>query len=322
MDKANFLPASKTWRDVVAGVASEYPEIDFEQRYVDTTSFEVMRAPHRFDVVLTENLFGDILSDQLAALVGSMSLLGAASLGTRGHIFRPVQDSDPEIAGRGIANPAGAILAVALMLEHVLERPDLARVVEAAVADSSARGQDTRRPRTRHDRGVHARRCSATSPGCAGRMSPRRSPPALRNGACSAPQTISAKSTPSQSDETLRTVDVLSSGEVKWIRCFRDIEYGARVLLKRPLITLIAGLSLALGIGANTTIFSLVNALFLQGLPVQDSERLVSIHTTGEKVPGLSGLSHLNWKDYREQSDAFEQIAAYDWTAISVSIDG
>jgi 3-isopropylmalate dehydrogenase len=134
VDKSNYLPASKTWRDVVAGVASEYPEVDFEQRYVDTTSFEVMRAPHRFDVMLTENLFGDILSDQLAALVGSMSLLGAASLGTRGHIFRPVQDSDPAIAGRGIANPAGAILAVALMLEHALERPDLARAVEAAVA--------------------------------------------------------------------------------------------------------------------------------------------------------------------------------------------
>jgi len=134
IDKANFLPASKTWREVVAEVAQEYPKVEFEQRYVDTTSFEILRAPHRYDVILTENLFGDILSDQLAALVGSLSLLGGASLGVRGHVFRPIQDSEPDVAGRGIANPAGAILALALMLEHSLERADLARALEAAVA--------------------------------------------------------------------------------------------------------------------------------------------------------------------------------------------
>ena len=134
VDKANTLEASRRWRGLVAEVAREHPGVEFEQRFVDTTCFEILRAPHRFDVVLTENLFGDVLSDQLAALVGSMSLLPAASLGRDTSLFRPLHGSASDLAGRGIANPAGAILCVALLLEHALERPDLARAVESAVA--------------------------------------------------------------------------------------------------------------------------------------------------------------------------------------------
>ena len=101
----------------------------------------------------------------------------------------------------------------------------------------------------------------------------------------------------------------------------KDLRFAMRMLFKRPLITAVATLSLGLGIGANTTIFSLVNALFLQTLPVPNQDRLVSIHTTDKKNPGLSPLSHLNWKDFRDQNDLFEEFASYDWTGVSVTVD-
>ena len=101
----------------------------------------------------------------------------------------------------------------------------------------------------------------------------------------------------------------------------KDLRFAMRMLIKRPLITAVATLSLGLGIGANTTIFSLVNALFLQTLPVPNPELLVSIHTTDKKNPGLSPLSHLNWKDLRDQNDVFEEFASYDWTGVSVTVD-
>jgi 3-isopropylmalate dehydrogenase len=134
VDKANVLETSRLWRSVVAEVAREYADVELENRYVDAFSFEVLQAPQRFDVVLTENLFGDILSDELAALVGSIGLLPSASLGDGPPLFEPVHGSAPQLTGLGVANPTGAILSVALLLEHALERPDLARAVEAAVA--------------------------------------------------------------------------------------------------------------------------------------------------------------------------------------------
>jgi predicted permease len=101
-----------------------------------------------------------------------------------------------------------------------------------------------------------------------------------------------------------------------------DVRFALRMLGRRPLVTAVAVASLALGIGANTTIFSIVNALFLESLPVADQERLVSVHTTDRRNPGLSPLSHLNWKDLREEAGVFEALAGYDWTAVSVSFDG
>jgi 3-isopropylmalate dehydrogenase len=136
VDKANVLEASRLWRAVVTQVAADYPDVELEHRYVDAMSFEMLQAPHRFDVVLTDNLFGDILSDEAAAVTGSIGVLPSASLGERTPLFEPVHGSAPELVGRGTANPTGAILSIAMLLEHALKRPDEARAVEAAVAEA------------------------------------------------------------------------------------------------------------------------------------------------------------------------------------------
>jgi 3-isopropylmalate dehydrogenase len=143
VDKANVLETSRLWRTVVTEVAREYPDVELEHRYVDAFSFELLAAPRRFDVIVAENLFGDILSDEAAALVGSIGLLPSASLGSGPSLYEPVHGPLPTLVGRGIANPTGAILAVAMLLEHSLGRADLARAVEAAV---KATLRDTRTP--------------------------------------------------------------------------------------------------------------------------------------------------------------------------------
>ncbi|HEX9203975.1 MAG TPA: 3-isopropylmalate dehydrogenase [Vicinamibacteria bacterium] len=133
VDKSNVLEASVLWRRVVTEVAREYPQVTLEHRYVDAAAFEVLRSPQHFDVILTENLFGDILSDELAAVAGSIGVLPSASLGPGPGLYEPVHGAAPDIAGRGIANPTGALLSVALMLDHAFSRPDMARAVEGAV---------------------------------------------------------------------------------------------------------------------------------------------------------------------------------------------
>jgi 3-isopropylmalate dehydrogenase len=134
VDKANVLETSRLWRRVVTAVAQGYPDVALEHRYIDTAAYELVAAPQRFDVVLTENLFGDILSDEAGLVAGSLGLLPSASLGAGPSLYEPVHGSAPALAGRGVANPTGAILSVAMMLEHTLARRDLARAVEAAVA--------------------------------------------------------------------------------------------------------------------------------------------------------------------------------------------
>jgi len=134
VDKANVLETSRMWRRVVTEVGTGYPDVELEHVLVDAAAMLLVTAPERFDVVLTENTFGDILSDEASALTGGLGLAASASLGDSGPgIYEPVHGSAPDIAGRGIANPAAMLRSVALMLEHGLGRTDDARRLDAAV---------------------------------------------------------------------------------------------------------------------------------------------------------------------------------------------
>jgi 3-isopropylmalate dehydrogenase len=141
VDKANVLETSRMWRRVVTDVAGDYPDVELEHVLVDTAAMQLVQAPERFDVLVTENTFGDILSDEAAAVTGGLGLAASASLGDTGPgIFEPVHGSAPDIAGRGLANPAAMLRSTALMLEHGLGRPEpsgrLAAAVDAALAET------------------------------------------------------------------------------------------------------------------------------------------------------------------------------------------
>ena len=143
VDKANVLETSRLWRRVVHEVSADYPDVEVEDMLVDNAAMQLASAPEQFDVVVTENMFGDILSDLAAAMTGGLGLAPSASLGDGGPgIFEPVHGSAPDIAGRGIANPAGMLRSTALMLEHGLGRPD-----EAAALDAGGRERSRRRRR-------------------------------------------------------------------------------------------------------------------------------------------------------------------------------
>ncbi len=144
VDKANVLEVSQLWRETVTRVARDYPEVRLEHCYVDTAAMRLVSEPATFDVILTENMFGDILSDESAMLTGSLGMLPSASLGSdRPGLFEPVHGSAPDIAGRGVANPLATVLSVAMMLGHGLDRPDEAAVIEAAVDSVLQRGLRT-----------------------------------------------------------------------------------------------------------------------------------------------------------------------------------
>jgi 3-isopropylmalate dehydrogenase len=134
VDKANVLETSRLWRRVVREVAADYPDVTVEDMLVDNAAMQLHSAPERFDVIVTENLFGDILSDLAAAVTGGLGLAPSASLGDHGPgLFEPVHGSAPDIAGQGIANPAAMLLSVALLLDHGLGRPAEASALETAV---------------------------------------------------------------------------------------------------------------------------------------------------------------------------------------------
>ena len=134
VDKANVLEVSELWREVVDRVHREYPEVSLSHMYVDNAAMQLVREPNQFDVVLTENMFGDILSDIAAMLTGSIGMLPSASLNEENRgLYEPVHGSAPDIAGKDEANPLAAILSVAMMLRYSLDAPQLADRVDQAV---------------------------------------------------------------------------------------------------------------------------------------------------------------------------------------------
>jgi 3-isopropylmalate dehydrogenase len=133
VDKANVLECSQLWRQTVNEVAKHYPDVKLDHAYVDSFAMRLIQAPAAFDVVLTENLFGDILSDEAAVIGGSLGLLASATIGGEVDLYEPVHGSAPDIAGKGIANPIGAINSAAMLLRHTAKLEQDARLVEAAV---------------------------------------------------------------------------------------------------------------------------------------------------------------------------------------------
>ena len=133
VDKANVLETSQLWRRVVTGVSKSYPDVTLEHMYVDACAMHLMTQPTRFDVILTENLFGDILSDEAAAITGSLGMLASATIGGEINLYEPVHGSAPDIAGKGIANPLGAIATVAMLFRHSAGMQAEADDLEAAI---------------------------------------------------------------------------------------------------------------------------------------------------------------------------------------------
>ena len=133
VDKANVLEVSQLWRATVTEVAKEYPDVALDHQYVDAMAMHIMNQPRSYDVVLTENLFGDILSDEAAVITGSLGMLPSATIGGKVNLYEPVHGSAPDIAGRGIANPLGAILTAAMLLRYSAGLDDEAAEVERAV---------------------------------------------------------------------------------------------------------------------------------------------------------------------------------------------
>jgi 3-isopropylmalate dehydrogenase len=143
VDKANVLEVSQLWRAAVTEIAQEYPDVTLEHMYVDACAMHLMNIPRNFDVVLTENLFGDILSDEAAVITGSLGMLPSASVGGSVNLYEPVHGSAPDIAGKGIANPLGAILTAAMLLRHSAKLEQDAQAVEAAVRKALEQGYRT-----------------------------------------------------------------------------------------------------------------------------------------------------------------------------------
>jgi 3-isopropylmalate dehydrogenase len=143
VDKANVLEVSQLWRATVTEVAKEYPGVTLEHQLVDSMAMHLMNIPRNFDVVLTENLFGDILSDEAAVITGSLGMLPSATIGGAVNLYEPVHGSAPDIAGTGKANPLGAILTAAMVLRHSGQLEAEAAAIEAAVLHVLTEGYRT-----------------------------------------------------------------------------------------------------------------------------------------------------------------------------------
>ena len=162
VDKANVLETSRLWRRTVNALAGDYPDVHVEHLLVDNAAMQLATNPEQFDVIVTENMFGDILSDLAAAVTGGLGLAPSASLSDGGPgIFEPVHGSAPDIAGQGVANPTAMLRSTALLLEHALDLPDEARRLSSAIEAALVSDSDTGSRRNGND--VRARRCGQGS---------------------------------------------------------------------------------------------------------------------------------------------------------------
>ena len=144
VDKANVLETFQFWKDVVTEVHAQYPDVALDHMYVDNAAMQLVKAPKKFDVIVTGNMFGDILSDEAAMLTGSIGMLPSASLNAAGKgLYEPSHGSAPDIAGRGVANPLATILSAAMMLRYSLQQPEAADRIESAVRHVLGRGLRT-----------------------------------------------------------------------------------------------------------------------------------------------------------------------------------
>ena len=144
VDKANVLEVSQLWRDTVIEVAKEYPEVTLSHMYVDNAAMQLVRNPRQFDVILTGNIFGDILSDEASMISGSIGLLPSASVGGNVGLYEPIHGSAPDIAGQGIANPIATILSAAMMLRFALNEASAADKIESAIKKVLEEGYRTK----------------------------------------------------------------------------------------------------------------------------------------------------------------------------------
>ncbi|MGE5582106.1 MAG: 3-isopropylmalate dehydrogenase [Bacillota bacterium] len=133
VDKANVLESSRLWRETIGQLAGEYPDVELSHIYVDNCAMQLVRYPAQFDVIVTENMFGDILTDQASMLTGSLGMLPSASIGGRTALYEPAHGSAPDIAGRNLANPLAAILSTAMMLRYSLRQEEPAQAIENAI---------------------------------------------------------------------------------------------------------------------------------------------------------------------------------------------
>jgi 3-isopropylmalate dehydrogenase len=149
VDKANVLEVMGMWREVVVELGKDYPDVELSHMYVDNAAMQLILRPTSFDVLVMENMFGDVLSDLSAAATGSIGLLPSAAIGDKFALYEPIHGSAPDIAGQSKANPLAAIMTVAMLLEHTLKRADLAAAVNGAVEDvldAGARTGDIAKP--------------------------------------------------------------------------------------------------------------------------------------------------------------------------------
>jgi 3-isopropylmalate dehydrogenase len=143
VDKANVLETSRLWRETVNKVSNDYPDIELDHLFVDACAMHLVTKPSQFDVILTENLFGDIISDEAAVLTGSLGMLASATIGGSVDLYEPIHGSAPDIAGKNIANPIGAIASVAMMMRYSAKNETAARAIEAGIDRALSEGYRT-----------------------------------------------------------------------------------------------------------------------------------------------------------------------------------